>query len=175
VVEKNQKIRKKSKEIIDWENDDLLEWLEKANLRQYVDTFRENAIDGRIFLTLTDQQLVTNFNITNEFHRKKIRNQQADSLHPDAPRSVNIPQHSHGLIWTYGLRNHICDRCQLVDFLGFYRCSNCDFDFCRYCYQTVSENKSENETKLQVEEKKDETKLENKYEMEEKKNYNQYF
>ena len=59
--------------------DNVMSWLEKLELGQYKSAFKENSVDKDILLSLTEDELGTDFGVQNKYHVRKIM-QQRDQL-----------------------------------------------------------------------------------------------
>jgi len=55
-----------------WKVADVANWLETIELPVHAKSFQEHAVDGKVLLTLTEQELYSVLNIISPLHRKKI-------------------------------------------------------------------------------------------------------
>jgi hypothetical protein len=52
--------------------DQVCAWLHKVELGEYVSIFQENKIDGALLQDLTEDELATDFGMTNKYHRRRL-------------------------------------------------------------------------------------------------------
>jgi len=58
-----------NKELIDWDNQDVCNWLHNRNLRHHIETFEKSNINGYDLCYLTKEELKTEFKIPS-FHER---------------------------------------------------------------------------------------------------------
>lgn len=62
--------------ILDWKVDDVMLWLtSEMELSQYCDAFQKNAVNGKLLLTLSEEELETEIGIVAPLHKRKLMNQ----------------------------------------------------------------------------------------------------
>ena len=85
---------------------DVADWLGKVlGLPEYSARFKENLINGEMLLTLSDADLATALNITNQDHRKRITS-EIGSWRRDEPRRTPRPDCSIAAVTTTGCSRH---------------------------------------------------------------------
>ena len=50
----------------------VISWLDKLQLGQYKRAFKENSVDKDVLLSLTEDDLQTDFGVQNKYHVRKI-------------------------------------------------------------------------------------------------------
>ena len=81
--------------VLQWNVDNVTEWLSAIYLKQYDDVFRDASIDGPFLCQLTDNDLKDALGIEHVLHRKKIlfginqlkKGIQMDSISTDSQNS----------------------------------------------------------------------------------------
>jgi len=58
--------------VFQWKVAHVTEWLLKVELRELVETFKDNSVDGELLLSLSEKDLFEGFKINKYGHRKKI-------------------------------------------------------------------------------------------------------
>lgn len=62
--------------VLDWKVDDVMLWLtSEMELSQYCDAFQKNAVNGKLLLTLSEQELETEIGVVAPLHKRKLMNQ----------------------------------------------------------------------------------------------------
>ena len=81
------------------EVDTVISWLEKLELGQYKEAFKENSVDKDLLLSLTEDDLRTDFGVQNKYHVKKILQQRGQlwDLHGFGCLSYRDMPHSSSL------------------------------------------------------------------------------
>jgi hypothetical protein len=75
---------------------DVQVWLGSLGLEQYARNFRDHAIDSRLLVTLTANDL-RDLGVNLVGHRRKLLDESPEGLSPSgAPRTVHDPLESHG-------------------------------------------------------------------------------
>jgi len=59
-------------DIATWSVDSVCEWLESEGFSQYVDTFKDNDIDGGILMSLTPDEMLSSLGIKSLGHRRRL-------------------------------------------------------------------------------------------------------
>ena len=57
---------------VDWKVTDVVAWLEGLELGMHADSFKTHSVNGKMLLTLSEQDLYQTLNIVSPLHRKKI-------------------------------------------------------------------------------------------------------
>jgi len=57
---------------IDWKVADVAAWLDSIELGMHSETFKTHSINGKMLLTLSEQDLYQSLNVVSPLHRKKI-------------------------------------------------------------------------------------------------------
>merc|ERR1719183_2640521 len=55
-----------------WKTADVEKWLEEIELPQHARAFKQHSIDGKLLLTLNEQDLYSILNVVSPLHRKKL-------------------------------------------------------------------------------------------------------
>ncbi len=55
-----------------WKVADVLSWLDSQELGEHVPSFKEHAVDGKLLLTLNEQEMYATLNIVSPLRRKKL-------------------------------------------------------------------------------------------------------
>ncbi|TMW56722.1 hypothetical protein Poli38472_006732 [Pythium oligandrum] len=62
--------------VLDWKVDDVVQWLTyDMELGQYAEAIKKNAVNGKLLLTLTMEELETELGVTAGLHKRKLMNQ----------------------------------------------------------------------------------------------------
>lgn len=57
---------------IDWKVTDVVAWLESLELGTHAESFKTHSVNGKMLLTLSEQDLYQTLNVVSPLHRKKI-------------------------------------------------------------------------------------------------------
>lgn len=57
---------------VDWKVSDVVSWLEAHELGMHAESFKTHSINGKMLLTLNEQDLYQSLNVVSPLHRKKI-------------------------------------------------------------------------------------------------------
>ncbi len=68
-----------SYDVLNWETNDVCNWLESKNFKNYVNVFRSNQINGYDLFQITSEELKTDFKILN-FHDRANFNKELRKL-----------------------------------------------------------------------------------------------
>jgi hypothetical protein len=58
--------------VAEWKVADVTSWLKSLELDSHADVFKAHAVDGKLLLTLDEQDMYKVLNITSPLHRKKL-------------------------------------------------------------------------------------------------------
>lgn len=101
--------------------DDVGEWLKSLGYVQYVDTFAENEVDGRMLRSLTSQELRDDLKVTSLHHRRVIGEaiSKLPTTTPVSDRLDRLPEHGRILDHLSNVRTYHSWLRVGVQFLSF--------------------------------------------------------
>lgn len=58
--------------VVAWKTADVCAWLDAVELGQHTEAFKTHSVDGKLLLTLSEQDLYSTLGVASPLHRKKI-------------------------------------------------------------------------------------------------------
>jgi hypothetical protein len=71
-IDELEKFRRGGRLPMDWKVVDVSDWLETIQLPMHAEAFKAHSVNGKMLLTLSDQDLYSTLSVVSPLHRKKL-------------------------------------------------------------------------------------------------------